>query len=79
MSEANRHAQSKDLLHLCCTRGLARRFHHEIRLLVCTQRQTWRPTYRQAAAERQPIFARPVRVKDPDPHNPTHTITTAPE
>ena len=36
MSEANRHAQSKDLLHLCCTQGLARRFHHEIRLLVCT-------------------------------------------
>jgi hypothetical protein len=57
MSEANRHAQSKDLLHLASTTPPNR-----ISTTLRTLRQTWRPTYSQAAAEMQPSVARPVRL-----------------
>jgi hypothetical protein len=57
MSEANRHAQSKDLLHLASTTPPNR-----ISTTLRTLRQTWRPIYSQAAAEMQPSVARPVRV-----------------
>jgi hypothetical protein len=78
MSEANRHAESKDPLELRII-GAPKGVSIKTAALLFAVRQTWRPTYRQAAAETPPSFARPVRVKDPDPHNPTYTITTAPE
>jgi hypothetical protein len=46
------------------------------RLIYKHHRQTWRPTYKQAAAaEVQPSFARAVQVKDPDPQRSTETIS----
>ncbi len=74
MSEANRHAESKDPLELHIT-GAPKGVSIKTAALLFAVRQTWRPTYRQAAAEIQPSFAQPVRVKDPDPHKPSHTIS----
>jgi len=45
------------------------------RLIYKHHRQTWRPTYKQAAAEVQPSFARAVQVRDPDPQRSTETIS----
>jgi hypothetical protein len=67
MSEANRHAESKDPLELHII-GAPKGVSIKTVALLFAVRQTWRPRYIQAAAEIQPSFARPVRVTDPDPH-----------
>ena len=74
MSEANRHAESKDPLELHII-GAPKKF--QTAALLFAVRQIRRPTYQQAAAEMQPSEARPVRVKDPAPHNycPGITVT----
>jgi hypothetical protein len=74
MSEANGHAESKDPLELHII-GAPKGVSTKTAALLFAVRQTWRPTYRQAAADIQPSFARPVRVTDPYPHKlRTHTI-----
>ncbi len=74
VSEANRHEESKDPLELHII-GVPKGVSIKTAALLFAVRQTWRPTYRQAAAEMQPSFARHVRVKAPDAHKQLNTTT----
>jgi hypothetical protein len=73
MSEANRHAQSKDPWYLSNIRGSKGSFHLGLRLCSFPLRQTWRPIYNQAAAENWPSFARR-KGESARPHTISHNL-----